>query len=275
VLDDSAACLVTRCATPIQPLIANFPGCWSCAFSGLWDRTSFQDVTTACTTDPNAGLAWKGASGVVLMSRAPISNAWQWVLPSTFMRASMVGATVRLPNDTNLDLVCVQAPAIGDGIALPYTGQYGNGQGTGLGGWQQELLLDSQKVVAHMQSRLGAPGRRTIITGFWSAGPAVAGVLPPYNADSFGVLTSAFPIGAPIGYAPACTFCTDNPYVTNGNAGTSTKDQWGNYPLLGRIPITDVASASVIMKEATITDGSTMVPVSPFYGFRSTIRVRP
>jgi hypothetical protein len=284
--DDSLACIYQSCNDQVQALEQNAPECWLCAYGQFQSYTSFATTEMECTTNPAAGLGWGGASGVLLLSRYPLMDVSQWVLPSTLQRASLLEASVEIQSGTNLDVYCGILETPGDGMLIPYTGPYGNGQ-TGADAWRQELQLQVEKVVARVQTQSAARGRRAVVAAQWSTGPTVqdapdAGadqVLPPNNPESFAVLSAAFPQASPPAYVPACTFCVSNTLITPPGQAPSgaNANAWSVYPVLSGIPVTDVLSASVTLRNevVTIPHETYGVPLSPSYAYRATVRVRP
>jgi hypothetical protein len=273
--EDPTECIAEHCTVPLETIITVSPDCWGCALGELQSEATFTLTSTECTTDPKAGLVGNGASGIVMLSRHPILDTWQYVLPSTGTRSGLVGATVSLQNGATLDVICGQTTSPGDGAILPYTGQYGDGLGTGAQAWQAELLLQTDKVVAFTKKRLAQLGRRTILAGQWNTGPEVSGVLASNNPDAFAALSAALAQAAPVGYAPACTYCSANPLVTPPGSAATAQDVWGDYALLGRIPVTDVASAQIVLDQNAIPYMGYEIPPSLLYGYSATVRVRP
>jgi len=275
VQDDSVACIAASCPLPVEALIQSYPACWTCGVVELESRKSFADATTACTTDPRAGLLFDGTSGVLMLSRFPLTDPWHWVLPATLARSTLEGATIRLQSNVDVDVVCSQPTLIGDGKIVPYTGVYGGGAGTGASAWQAEVLLDTGKVVRKVASRLANPGRRVIVAGGWNTGPAVPGALAPNNPDSFALLTATLPQAVPFGFLPQCTYCASNPLDAPAAGMPNVQSTWGNYAVLGRTSIADVTDASVILEDNVVPLDGGPIPLSPLYGFRTTVSVRP
>ena len=286
VAEDSLACIYQSCSGQALALQQDAPECWLCAYGQFQGYTSFATTETECTTNPAARLGWGGASGVLLLSRYALTDVSQWVLPSTLQRASLLEASIAIQSGTTLDVYCGLLETPGDGMLIPYTGPYGNGQ-TGAEAWRQELQLQVEKVVARVQAQSEARGRRAVVAAQWSTGPTVQDapdaspddLLPPNNPESFAVLSAAFPQASPPAYDPVCTFCASNPLVTPPGQAPSSANGWSVYPVLSGIPVTDVLSASVTLRNEVIvykTLSQTYgVPLSPAYAYRATVRVRP
>jgi len=114
--------------------------------------------------------------------------------------------------------------------------------------------------------------------GDFYTGPTVTGVLDPYNPDSFTALSAAFPIAAPPGYAPACTFCVDNPITTPPGTQPSGSSTWSSTVLLSHVPVTDVHAASLLLKDPVLDvesdAGSYLIPLSTYYAYQASVRVK-
>jgi hypothetical protein len=90
-------------------------------------------------------------------------------------------------------------------------------------------------------------------------------------------LTGAMPLALVDGFTPQCTYCADNPIFTPPGTMPSGASYWSSYGVLSGIPVTDVRANQVILKDATIPVpmATYKVPVSPYYGFRTVVRIRP
>jgi hypothetical protein len=275
VIEDPIECIATSCLTPAGTIIKQAPACWMCSLGQIYSRTSFADARTACTTEPDARLTWGGQSPIILISRLPLANRKQWVLPAAFERIGIVSATVTPPNGASFDVHCAQLTSPGDGSILPYVGQYGNGLGSGADAWRQELLLQSGKLVHYVEQASGATRRRAILAGEWQTGPTVPNVIGPSYPESYAVLSAAFPLAIPPGQIPECTVCQDNPIWSPPGQTPLSQPSLTNFAMLSGIPVTDVRAASVLLKENVVPFKTYTIPVSPFYDFRTTVRIRP
>jgi len=277
IIDDPVACMTQSCQAKITPLLfgaASAQACWSCALTSLEGAATIGATRTACTTDPRARYAFGGANSVMLLSRFPIASSEQWVLPSTEWRASVLRAELVLPNGSPFDAYCTEITSPQTGPTHPYTGAYGGTATDSNHQWLEEQTLQTKKLVAYTNRRSGARGRRAVLAGELYAGPS-AGGLDPINAAAFDLLGQAFPVAARPDYAPACTFCAENPITTPPGQTPTVVSTWTTLALLVNMPVTDVVTSSVILKERAIPYASYAIPVSPYYDYRATIRVRP
>ena len=96
-------CITNNCAGQAEGLLITSDlqqlKCWNCAFFGIQGGATIEDTRSECTTDPNAGYAFSGQSGVTILSRyKPFAPAEQRVLPATNWRSNIVRAPLTLPS---------------------------------------------------------------------------------------------------------------------------------------------------------------------------------
>ncbi|MGB8332264.1 MAG: endonuclease/exonuclease/phosphatase family protein, partial [Polyangiales bacterium] len=94
--------------------------CYACIATQL-PTSTFAEISASCTSDPEQVLAFEGQNGVMILSRYPLKNEANWVLPGTWNRRSILSATAELPNGAELDVYCNHLTPIFDSIAYPYT----------------------------------------------------------------------------------------------------------------------------------------------------------
>ncbi|HEY8091641.1 MAG TPA: hypothetical protein VIF09_27435, partial [Polyangiaceae bacterium] len=142
-----------------------------------------------------------------------------------------------------------------------------------------EQTLQIQKLAAYVTRTSGAAGQKAIVMGDFYTGPSVPGVLDPDNPDSFAALSAEFPIAAPPGYSPGCTFCVDNPINTPPGTTPSGSSTWSSMILLSHVPVTDVEAATILLNDPVLTvsteAGTYAIPRSTYYAYQATVRVRP
>ncbi len=284
LIADPTPCLTNNCYSQSAGLVLTTNQaklrCWMCALLNFESNSSSAATRAECTTNVSAGLAYGGASDVVVLSRFPIGTPQQWVLGSTDWRASIVRVPVTLPGPKPFDAYCAMLTDPVGGETNPYTGNYGLGL-SAAGARGAENLLQTQKLVAYV-TKMSA-GIPAIVAGEFYAGPVAPGTMA-YEADSYAVLSAAFGFGAPPGAIPGCTFCGNNPITSPPGSVQSASSELTTYPMLWNIPITDVTAASIELKAPVIdagvpdsgTDGGAYgVPLSPYYDYRATVRLRP
>jgi hypothetical protein len=162
--------------------------------------------------------------------------------------------------------------------------------------WRNELRLQVAHLTAAVNAQAAKTHRRAILAGDFYASASFPPKLGELNLESYNALISAFPIAQSSDYVPKCTSCNAN--VINNAAQGSPPDPkadpalgtWSTFALLSGIPITDVVSSEVVLTEGVTpytlgstgdagVDGGSAVtvslPLSPFYGFRTVLTIRP
>jgi len=281
VIQEPSACITANCSAQAEALIIGTDlqtlKCWTCAIFSLQGTATIGQARAACTTDVHAGYAFTGQSGSTVLSRYPIVNAEQWVLPATDWRSSIIRAPITLPGGKELDAYCMLLSDPVSSLTVPYTGAYGSGQ-TGAAGWLAELQLQAQKAVAYVQRK--SPGIPAVIAGEFYTGPAAADGTPAFNPSAYQIFASAFALAATASGPPGCTFCATNPILSPPGSTPADTNELTSYALLANVPVTDVLSTSLQLQtpflDAGLTEaGAYIVPLSTYYDYRATLRVRP
>jgi endonuclease/exonuclease/phosphatase family metal-dependent hydrolase len=262
----SIDCTIAECIGTVAPLLG-VPRCYACLATQL-PTSTFAQIRASCPTVVEQDLAFEGQNGVMILSRYPLKDQVHWVIPGTWNRRVIMSATAELPGGKELDVYCNHLTPVFDSIAFPYTGQYGNRE-TGKAGWEAELLLQTQKLIDHVDVTSGETP--AVILGDLNAGrdyPA-----QDIFADgevALDLLETAFTPAYPADYVPQCTFCIENP-VREPEA-----DDVSNW--IDHIHLYNLAATSVVRTERTFdedvlpVDGM-MVPLSDHFGMRSVITV--
>jgi hypothetical protein len=299
-LNGIGACLQKpgNCIAQVLALATNKPdagdpasdlSCWSCAFTQMASYASVETMRTQCGTKPEARYAFSGADGVVLLSKHPIDkpNTKAWVLGATEWRVSVYKAPITFDNGASADAYCtVLTTPASDCMTRGYTGNYG---GTGKDckeQWTNELVLQSKKLTDFVQKESLDLKHQALIPGDFYAGIAydnpdpVTLDLAERYPEAYGNLTAKLAVAVPADFIPLCTYCGDNPIVTPPGTPVNAASTWTSIVFMGGIPISEVVSASTILKDpsvpVTFDDGGVLnIPASQYYGFRSVVRLRP
>lgn len=262
----SAECAADACTAVVAPLLvgnAEQQRCYACIVPQLPTAT-FADIRTSCTTVVNQDLAFGGQNGVMILSKYPLKNAEEWVLPATWNRRTILNATVELPNGGELDTYCNHLTPIFDDFTFPYTGQYGDGM-TGAAGWQAEQELQAEKLIDYVEATSG--DRPAVILGDLNAGLAFEeeGIAGEGEA-TFELLAAAYTPAYTSDYTPRCTFCSTNP-VTDTESSV-----WIDHILLNSLELDAVTGTERVFDEDLVpVEGIGMVPLSDHFGIRSVI----
>ena len=167
----SADCAADSCSLAVAGLLlgnAEQQRCYACVVTQL-PTSTFGDIRESCTTIVNQDLAFDGQNGVMILSKYPLENPGEWVVPGTWNRRTILRATVKLPGGADLDAYCNHLTPIFDDFTFPYTGQYGEGN-TDAAGWQAEQELQTEKLIDHVAATSGS--RPAVILGDCNAGLA-------------------------------------------------------------------------------------------------------
>lgn len=268
----SADCAASECVTAVAGLLlgnAEQQRCYACVVTQL-PTAQLGFIRSSCAEIVNQDLAFNGQNGVMMLSRHPLENAEELVLPGTWNRRTILHATVKLPNGADLDAYCNHLTPIFDDFTFPYTGQYGNGF-TDARGWQAEQELQAQKLIDYVVSTSG--GRPAVVMGDLNAGHAY----PPQDIVAEGeatldLLETEFEPAYATDYTPQCTFCSTNP-VTNPTDDPNATSSWIDHILLYNLSADAVVSTTRAYDESVVPVDSQTVPLSDHYGMRSVITV--
>jgi endonuclease/exonuclease/phosphatase family metal-dependent hydrolase len=266
----SADCASANCVGQVAGLLFGDPAqqrCYACVVTQL-PTSTFGRIRESCANVVNQDLAFDGQNGVMILSRHPLKNAENWVIPGTWNRRTILSATVELPNGAELDTYCNHLTPIFDVQPIntfPYTGQYGDGM-TGAAGWQAEQELQAEKLVDYVAETSG--DRPAVIMGDLNAGDAYPEEeIIAEGKATLDLLELAFTPAYSTDYAPLCTFCSTNPVAE------SESSVWIDHILLYNIGAESVASTARIYDEDVVPVDGMTVPLSDHFGMRSVLVV--
>lgn len=265
----STECAEEQCLAEVFGLLAAPPPqrCYACLVTQL-PTELLTDIRSRCPTVVNQDLAFQGQNGVMILSRHPLKNAKELVIPGTWNRRTILSATAELPNGAELDAYCNHLTPIFNDFTLPYTGQYGDGTNTA-GAWQAEQELQAEKLINYVTETSG--NRPAVILGDLNAGHAFPeeGIVAQSEA-TLDLLESVFEPAYTADYAPLCTFCSGTNPVTDPDDPIG----WIDHILLDNLPSGSVLSTERVFDDDVVpVDNQTMVPLSDHFGMRSVIRV--
>lgn len=274
----STACAQKSCLAEVAALLLGTEEqqrCYTCVAVNLPSET-FSEIRSACTTEVNAGLAFGGQSGVMILSKYPLSNAKDHVVPGTFNRRIFAMATATLPNGAQVDVHCNHLTPIFSDPTFPYTGDYGSGE-DGAAGWEQEQLLQAGKLIDYVKQQSGS--RPAVILGDMNAGYDFPDATPPIIGEgqtTLELLQGTFTPALTASYEPLCTYCD-----TNANNDTDAPS-WIDHILLYNIDAAAVKESKRVYDEAIVPvevdDGNggtttVQVPLSDHYGMRAVLSI--
>lgn len=262
----STACAQSQCIGQVTSIITSTDPdalrCYGCLATAL-PTDNFSSIRTLCTTNANAGLAFGGQNGVMILSKYPLSDVETMVLPGTWNRRVISRATVALPSNRRVAVYCNHLTPEFNSTAFPYTGRYGCGR-VGREGWASEQLAQARRLVQWVTQTAGT--LPVVVAGDFNSGPMANGVVAE-AVDTYDYLRGQLTPALPTGYVPTCTFCGAN-YLTG-----MSPDVWIDHIFVKNIPASAVRSF-----ERTFVDPSVTVPMAPgrvnvsdHYGVRATI----
>ncbi len=287
--EDVINCLSGTCLSQSAALLngnANDNGCFGAVLASFNSYETMASTRMRCTSDPSAGLSFRGASGLLMISRRPLTNTQVFVLPPiTAWQTTILRATTTLDNGASVDLYCATGRSVMTDCTLAkyQTAVSNNADGTPakdcIQGSSNEQLLYAIRTRDWVAATSGIARNRAILSGDFYSGPAYQNSIQALQPDNFGVLSAVFSLGTAASFTPECTDCATNPLRTPPGGQPTGNNTWTRFNLLQNIPITDVQSNLVFLKDPVVSampgNGSTKVPISSYYAFRSVLSIRP
>jgi endonuclease/exonuclease/phosphatase family metal-dependent hydrolase len=268
----SETCATDNCALRVAGLLLGNEQqqrCYACVATQLPTAT-FGKMRDSCANVVNQDLAFDGQNGVMILSRHPLKNVENWVIPGTWNRRSILRATVELPNGSELDTYCNHLTPIFDSFTFPYTGQYGEGN-TDKQGWQAEQELQAEKLIGYVNESSGE--RPAVILGDLNTGRAYPSEdIVAEGVETLDLLEGVFTPAYAMDYTPLCTFCSTNA-VTNPDNDPEATSVWIDHILLHNLEAEAIVSTERVFDEDVVPVNDTTVPLSDHFGVRSVITV--
>jgi len=283
----STSCATKFCTPVITPILfgtdPQHGRCYACIAPQL-PTSTFREIRESCPTVVNQELAFGGQNGVMVLSRHPLKDSEDWVLPGTWNRRTILKTTAELPNGAELDTYCnhltpIFNPASGINV-YPYTGQYGVGSTLPVdwpAGWQAEQELQAEKLINYVASESGE--RPAVILGDFNSGIAFpAQDIVAEGEETYQLLEAAYTPAYTAEYLgePLCTFCSTNP-VTNPDNDPNATSVWIDHIFLHNLPESAVRSTARVFDDdlvpVIVDEVEIVVPLSDHFGMRSVIVV--
>ena len=294
-------CAAQGCQTEFQNMLLTgtheADACFMCAIAHLSSGEAIEDAYTKCTST-NQGqphFVYGGSTGLALLTTsditlAPGDSPEVVILPSSTWKRAAMRVPLKLSNGAIIDVWCASVRAPNSESFLPNGGPYygsdsnGNPNPAGVGNAAvcntAEEKLQISRLITAVDNRTTGSNRRAVIAALTYTSPQIG---DPDNLTITGLTPENFALFinppwveliAP-NYAPACTYCADNPL----NSGTDR--QWSEHLFGVGIDSDTVSDTSITYMDRSVeltlytsADGTTtMVPVSQYYGIQSTVRV--
>ena len=265
-------CAQASCISELVAIQAASTRCYNCVGVGTNDG-KYADVKKECESNPKGGYAFGGDNGVLLLSRLPISKVETRVMPSTNFRRTVVHASLKADDGSDVDVYCTNFSEIFLGLVAPYSGLYGRGH-TDDKGWAAEQQLQEKQLVDYVKAS-AASGRAVVLGNFnasteWSDGKDIV-VSANAGEPTINALDAALTPGVVAGYKPSCTLCSDNAWMTPKVSAQGSDPVWTSRIYLQGIDKRAVHESKLTHTDAVIEWSGMHMPASPHYGFSSAI----
>ncbi len=198
-VDEQASCAFTHCPLPFLGLPLACSGCIQANVG-----RPLADIEVTCTTE-DTRYAFGGSFGTGILSKWPLGEVDEHVLPSTTLRRSVLHAEVERPK-APIDVYCTH---LGSDLApLPYTGTNT--------GW----VAEQREHVVGLLDRVDATSGDglVVVLGDLNTGPATDEAdaeLP----DHYRLIDDAGLSNPYVDQVGACTYCDDNPLIDRTGPG--------------------------------------------------------
>jgi endonuclease/exonuclease/phosphatase family metal-dependent hydrolase len=262
----STMCATSQCIGQVGALITSPQPdalrCYGCLASAL-PTENFAAIRTTCTTNPNAGLAFNGRNGVMILSKHPLTDIETIVVPGTWNRRVITRATATLPGNRRLAVYCNHLTPQFSSVAFPYTGRYGCGRADKQG-WSSEQIAQARRLVSWVTTTAGTTP--AVIAGDFNSSPP-SGAVAAEAEETYEYLRMQLTPAVPPNYQPVCTFCGAN-FLSNNSPNV-----WIDHIFLRNIPATSVRSFERTFVEPTVMVSAPpgRVNISDHYGVRAVI----
>ncbi len=202
------------------------------------------DVSTLiamCSAKDGSAEAFEEQTGLLLLSRWPLSNTGYLKLESSLADRGVLRAQVQ-SSGGEVDLYCTHlAASLGE---VPYTGAYGS--------WQGERVAQIEQLLPWVE-QTRAPGGKAAFMGDLNCGPATS-LARPASPDAFQRFDDAGFIAPYASDDGRCTFCANNPL--NGFASDMDEGALIDHVLLsGFDDAASISAQRVLDGPVTLTDG--------------------
>lgn len=243
-----AGCALANCNPEFSALS---PGCVECIVANIGKEVD--EILSICQTSSQK-YAYGGHSGLILLSKHPLTQLSHETLSSTNVQRAVLGARVDLPVLGDTAVVCTHLAADLTGAGVPYNGPHDS--------WAGENTVQAEAALDFADT-LGAGAKYRVLFGDMNSGPAIGdAVVAEIPGASYQTFLDAgyvdFPTAGEGDAATACTYCDANSLVKSG----------GNVQI-DRIVLSDLpakASAKVDLvgtQTVTIQSGGSDVTTHP------------
>ncbi len=207
ITDSLADCALSNCSKEYD---AASPTCKTCLASNI-GLNSIGDIFQACALS-SASYAFGGRNGVILLSKTQLENPEMLEFESFLNKRVVLHAATRAPASAGsaaarTHVFCTHLTAGLGSVA--YSGKFG--------GWEQEQAKQIEQLIAWAKQKAGS--ERAVILGDMNCGPDVAGtdIKAEFGNNFKKYLDAGLQAPYVAAAKPLCTWCAENPLVTDGN----------------------------------------------------------
>ncbi|MEY4543931.1 MAG: hypothetical protein RL685_126 [Pseudomonadota bacterium] len=246
-------CAIANCATAFTQTAQP---CQQCvvANQAAPDVTSLIDL---CSTDDGSAQDYENQTGLLLLSKLPLTDTRYLALESSLADRGVLGATVQSGSGP-ISLYCTHlAASIGE--VVPYSGPYGS--------WQGERIAQIGQLLPWVTETRSADDR-AVLLGDLNCGPETP-LASGASPDAYVLFSDAGFTDPYVAEDGRCTFCGNNPL--NGFANGSEEGALIDHVLLdGFADAPAVTGTRVLDGELTVSaDGSDVTTAhSDHYGVK-------
>lgn len=192
-----AMCVLGACQAELGALPSD---CSTCLAANI--GASFEEIRLTCSTSPGSEFAFGGSFGLGLLTDAEILEQDFLLLDSTFNRRGVIYARLDTPQRGPVNTFCTHLTPIFDDIPFP-----------GAGSWEDEQAAQIDALLAFVEEKAGAD-EPVVLLGDMNTGPALD-VVAAEAPDNYARLVGAGFDNPYVQPQAACTFCADNPLVSD------------------------------------------------------------
>jgi endonuclease/exonuclease/phosphatase family metal-dependent hydrolase len=203
--DNLADCVLANCTNEFLSLSAD---CQSCMVSNL--GKTLEEIGENCATGATPAGLWSndGRNGVLILSRLPFTLTESKMLDAYLVRRIVLHVRVEDEQSGSVDVYGTHLTA-DLGNAPPYAGEAES--------WLEEQGLQIDALLVWISETAGE-NNSVVLMGDMNCGPEIYGIQAeaPENYERFQADRWNAPYAG--GNAPLCTFCSDNPLISNNDS---------------------------------------------------------
>jgi endonuclease/exonuclease/phosphatase family metal-dependent hydrolase len=199
--ENLATCVLGNCGDEFG---AVSDGCQTCLVSQIGQP--LDTMVTTCTTSAGGTYAYEGRNGVLLLSKYPLGTKEMLRMDSYLNVRVVLHAVVKHPQWGDVDVFCTHLTA--DLSDVDYGGEFGS--------WGAEQGKQVDAMLAWVDQK--KVGEVIVLAGDMNCGPAndAANIEAAHEENYQKFADAGFADPYFVAQKDTCTWCSDNPLVTDG-----------------------------------------------------------